>query len=803
MADDIHFEVHPSVVFKLGEELISDEIQALVELAKNSYDADATYVDIVIETPDEDDDKSGKVEVDDDGVGMNMTEIRRGWLTISYSPKRVMKAKGITTDKERTPLGDKGLGRLGVQRLGDHIEIETLKEGASQGYRVIFDWREFRDKQRLSAVPVQVRPARLDREQGTLIRITHLRDGGRWALDHARLQTEMSKLISPYRGVDDFAVYVTVDGVELDLAEVGDQLRRTAQVQYDLSFDGNTFDVRGRMRLAALRPNTKAERAMFRQQVEADGGEALFSWLSSKPGASDLRLRRGAKGWFVSFRRTLRLDDEVVGVQFTEDDEIASPGPFEGEIDGFNLSAGAIADQEIFERAAYKDLVREMHGIRVYRDGFGVRVDEDWLGLGKSWTSGPSWFGLRPSTTMGYLAISARENAQLIETTDREGFVSTPHFRNLRLLMDAFLKFSQEAQQFLGRQTAQFRSSLDEPDDDEEEDTSDLTSTLDAALERAAALRTEVDEIRIRLAEGSDEVTDLVEDLDDEEVEGTLRLMQNNMLMAADLLGRLEASVEELATFKSVGARLQMRLDRASEQLGQAYETVSLGLTAEALSHEIANIANRLARRTSEVSSYLKSKPDRRLSTFADHVATTVAALRRQLIHLAPSLRYVRERRESIPISEVVHEVVEYHASRWQGARPSLRIKADVDDDFTIRMNRGKVFQVIDNLILNSEYWLREEVRAHRLASGEITITIADPYVFVEDNGAGVSRTVESSLFEPFVSAKPKSTGRGLGLFIVRQLLQSEGCDVDLMPERNARRRRYIFRLDLSGARES
>ena len=39
---ELTFQVHPSVIFKLGEDLITDDYQALSELAKNCYDADNT-----------------------------------------------------------------------------------------------------------------------------------------------------------------------------------------------------------------------------------------------------------------------------------------------------------------------------------------------------------------------------------------------------------------------------------------------------------------------------------------------------------------------------------------------------------------------------------------------------------------------------------------------------------------------------------------------------------------------------------------------------------------------------------------
>ena len=59
---------------------------------------------------------------------------------------------------------------------------------------------------------------------------------------------------------------------------------------------------------------------------------------------------------------------------------------------------------------------------------------------------------------------------------------------------------------------------------------------------------------------------------------------------------------------------------------------------------------------------------------------------------------------------------------------------------------------------------------------------------------------MEEDLFEPFVTMKRKGEGRGLGLFVCQQLLESESCAIELLPERNEGRRRYAFEIDLSGA---
>ena len=115
-------------------------------------------------------------------------------------------------------------------------------------------------------------------------------------------------------------------------------------------------------------------------------------------------------------------------------------------------------------------------------------------------------------------------------------------------------------------------------------------------------------------------------------------------------------------------------------------------------------------------------------------------------------------------------------------------------------MNRGKLTQVFDNLVLNAEYWLKESIGAGFIKKGEITFAVAEPYVRLADNGRGVEESVEDSLFEPFVTMKRTGQGRGLGLFVCRQLLDSESCELVLLNDRNERGRRYVFELDLSGA---
>ena len=79
-----------------------------------------------------------------------------------------------------------------------------------------------------------------------------------------------------------------------------------------------------------------------------------------------------------------------------------------------------------------------------------------------------------------------------------------------------------------------------------------------------------------------------------------------------------------------------------------------------------------------------------------------------------------------------------------------------------------------------------------------LAVKIEQPWLYIYDNGFGISKAIENHIFEPFITTKPKQEGRGLGLFIVQQLLDSFGCTIALEPELNDSGRKYVLAINLS-----
>ena len=821
------FDVNASVVFRLGEELITDVVQALVELVKNSYDADATWVKVTIDTERRNKwgrsyaDATGAILVEDDGHGMDQTAIECGWLTIANSPKREQKEAGRPTARGRTPLGDKGLGRLGSQRLARNVEIITHpKSEPMVEHYVAFSWSDFRQTENLRDVPVEWQQSAVNGSKlGTKLILSDLREPETWQAERylQDLQRKLSGMISPFQETRDFRVHLAIDGKRIGLTEIAQRVRETAVLRYAFDFDGEVFRISGATRLNYLPPRSKADRQLLRRIYRRDGGAALYEFLASKTrkGRPSQFKRSTRPEWFIEFGTQYRLED-MGGVRRV-DGVVANPGPFRGEVDAVSLVKSDFASDVFDRQSEYRSLVRDLAGIRVYRDGFGIRVGEDWLGLGKQWTEASSYYGLRPSNVLGYVAIG--HNPNLVETTSREGFQVTPHYETFVDLLSTFVRFSGDSQEYLRRGVLQFlREHRDRGAGIEPKDThSEITQRIDNIVENLTAgdhkIRGHAGSLRKTAARASKTLVDVRAGLDRPSVhpspasaalndlEGQLKVVSVAAANTDKLLAEVSNALARASEISAMREVLDRRWEALKDEVAAVHESVSLGLTAEVLAHEIHHIADRLAKKSSallrEVAGTVRKAS---IVTYIEHVRSSIAAMRKQLAHLTPSLRYLRELRERIEVLPWVTDLATFHNDLLAAKGIHMKVIAGPSGAFTVNMNKGKLTQILDNLVLNAKYWTDEARRAKSIKQGEIAIAVDDPVVQVSDNGRGVALSVEDTLFDPFVTAKRINEGRGLGLFVARQLLDSESCSIVLLPDRNVHGRRYIFELDLSGA---
>ena len=819
------FDIAAAVVFRLGEELITDDVQALVELVKNSYDADATWVNVTIDSKSNNDSATqfdnalGSIVVEDNGRGMGEDAIRSGWLTIASSPKQAQKTKGETTARGRTPIGDKGLGRLGCQRLAENVEIFTRGEKElGKEHHIAFSWGDFHKKAKLSDVPIKWKSrTNVRKRAGTRLVLSGIREPDVWQVDEKldELQRKLSVMISPFEEAEDFNLYLTVDGKSIELAEIHNRLRESAQLQYKLKFDGETLNIQGRARMNYLKPSRKQDQKILDAATKRDNGESLFEFLDGrKTKGRPLRFRRArAKGWFVFFSTDRSLDD-LDNVRRVRRSPV-NPGSFRGEIDAVSLESSDAKNTGIGKLSEYRQLVRDLAGIRVYRDGFGIRVDDDWLELGRQWTGGGSYYGLRPGNVLGFIAIDAENNANLVETTSREGFQQNAHYENFYRLLTEFVRFSADSQEFLRRGVIDF---VKEHQDQRagvapDEEYANITRRIGKVAKQLTSKKRQIEKHVENLERATNVASQTLQrvrgsiesaSVKDDELLRTIKKIESDIARVRreddKVWSQVNQALAHAAELNTVQEVLDRRWETLDEHVSALYESVSLGLTAEVLSHEINNIADRLAKRSADVARMLKVRMNKPvIVTYVEEVRSCVRAMRKQLSHLTPSLKFVRERRDEIDVNAFVKELTRFYRTKLAANKIRIRRTADAAN-FHVKMNKGKLTQVFDNLILNSEYWLKQAIGAGSIESGQISIEVDSSKVRIFDNARGIEESVEDILFEPFVTMKRKGEGRGLGLYVCRQLLETESCAIELLSDRNIHDRKHIFEIDFSGA---
>ena len=145
----IPFQTEGRLLQELGLRLVASPEVALVELIKNSYDADSPTCIVRLE------DDEQTLVVADEGHGMTFTDFKTKWMRIATSSK----VKEEHSPKyHRRFTGEKGIGRFAVRYLGDHLTLQSVafdeNHDCMTQLTAIFDWPDLDAAEDLSLIHI-------------------------------------------------------------------------------------------------------------------------------------------------------------------------------------------------------------------------------------------------------------------------------------------------------------------------------------------------------------------------------------------------------------------------------------------------------------------------------------------------------------------------------------------------------------------------------------------------------------------------------------------------------------------------
>lgn len=116
-----------SILDHLGANLYSDVPPVLAEVVANSWDADASEVDIDIDV------EHGKITITDNGHGMTLEDMNRKYLTVGYRRRNDDEKQNMTQTGRRV-MGRKGIGKLSLFSIADTVEVQSVKGAEKSGF---------------------------------------------------------------------------------------------------------------------------------------------------------------------------------------------------------------------------------------------------------------------------------------------------------------------------------------------------------------------------------------------------------------------------------------------------------------------------------------------------------------------------------------------------------------------------------------------------------------------------------------------------------------------------------------------
>lgn len=699
----------------LASELASRERAAILhefdQAAMNGLQALATFVEVFLAT-------KFKIVVQDTGSGMSADDLDSRFLVIG-TPGKLL-AKKASKAGDPIILGEKGIGRLSMMRLGQVAIVKSKMAGQHLWHQVRFNWEDFDDPSLfLHQIEVNVEPAEpaaVD-VSGTVIEVADLNSSWTQEKIASFVQKYLRRLQDPFaKRRKRFPVDVLLNGKRQPIATLPDWLAECAQFRAHIVFDPNGVDSEGSVMRRSL------------------------LWRGSD--APDERAWKAAE-----------LSDRLSVPQSL----FERLGPFEATCLWFNRQS---LNAQAVDRSR-TDISNELNvwcgGFAIYRDGFRVGqtggMDDDWL----EWDSRAlktKGYALNRYQTVGSVAISSERNPGLIDASNRERLVSCPEQQLLKTLLGV-------------------------------EIVADLRGQISATQEA---------QVKIAIAE--------------ESTEESLRQSENNLARTLKAFNQIAKDVPAEHKDKVLQVReaisdqieyvrtIKRALDMAQETRVELLELANIGLVVEVVVHELA----RLTERTGELLAQLED------GTRRIDVVEVIDNLRRQIVATNKRIRTVdamspsgRNRKETYDVVAQTKTIVDSFKARM--VRHGVEALVTVDGkppkhEFGVHMVRGLVAQALENLIVNSLYWVRQALK-----EGEDTPTIhvdidtRASAITVTDNGPGVDPRYAKAIFKPYFSTRKK--GKGLGLYIASELASYHGGKLylDESPDADGRLRTFVLEL--------
>lgn len=447
-----HFRAKARAVELLGKGQIADLPTAITELWKNGYDAYAENLVCRLFLETYKDNESPLFLISDDGFGMSETEIIEKWFVLGTDSKaRGGKIEPHFGLERRTPMGEKGIGRLSVSYLGNQLIMLSKKKGENAN-ALLIDWRvldnydfylddlniplftfssndEFKKNEKSAAAEFLENFDEKKWEEQKELRKQILTDWKSFSIPEFIHEEVLSDFLNKdYHGTT-FLVFTPHE----QLIELSDKDR------IDLNKDSALTDLR--TSLSGMHNDLKDAKKDFETQFlvhDASGKydltDEFFTQGEMRNADHWLKGEFDENGYFTGEIRVFNHREKYTFRPNRPPGKTAY-GPFQiewGSLEGNQHSS--LLNQQQFKNL--NDKLLTFGGLYIYRDDFRVlpygRRDFDFLNFEERRNRGAGYYFFAHRRFIGYIDLKRDKNSNLKDKAGREGFIQNRAYRDFR-----------------------------------------------------------------------------------------------------------------------------------------------------------------------------------------------------------------------------------------------------------------------------------------------------------------------------------------------------------------------------------
>lgn len=705
--DNGYYKIRPAarLIHTIGSDLIGDSYAALVELVKNSYDADAKSVDVIFTYKKEKGEPVLSIVVKDTGHGMSFGTVINKWLV----PATNDKLKRKLSPEGRKFQGRKGIGRFAASILGQEMTLVTV-DSENVKTTAVIDWRMFNSEEYLENIELLVEKESTDDISGTFIEIiakdeivVEIIDGKEfkkvdnklsyWTVSNIdNLENELRKLISPFQEYNENKFDINLSFINCPFEQYNNRIFNIEAYPvinlYDYRISG-TIDENGK---GTLTFENNVDEIKQQEKIQ------IFYRLENQgnyPGKVELDFRV--------------FDREPEAIQNLINKGLIDP----------------ISQKYIGKRDARR-LLDEVYGVNIFRNDFRIRPygngGIDWLDLDKDRIQD---FTLRVSNNqvVGFITIESEEKSDLQEKSARDGLKENESYFGLKEICKKALRELEIRRLAYRKSTLKSRSGR-----------TSIHQTLDnlfSFTELKGSIEVKLNSLKIE----PNTIKEINKIISDEESKKTLLLEDIQKTIA---IYQGQATLGKIVSYILHEGRKSIHFFRNEAPVVKRY-----------LKHYKASKEEDLF---DDINSSLDG--------FEKHSGLMSNLFQR----VNPLASQTRGKKSDFNVYECIYDAKQIFNQSINELNINCIINCE--KNLTLYGWRNDLYITFANLIENSIYWLELSETENKKIEIEISRKDKTMFLFYKDNGPGFSRDEIKSeiIFEPGYSKKLDGTGLGLAI---------------------------------------